>query len=173
MAMRTYMLNQPVLEALVARFQSAAMASALTEIRAAVAAKYAVMLQPPAQVLAFAPPPSMLPALPVLGMIDSDSRLTDDTGSSLTGEHDVGVVAYLANPDPDMLAWGLRYYMQAVVEVAMEGRNLGTGSADGAWGTGARRIIWGPMLQDEDPQGRARTMSWATFVLWARREEIA
>lgn len=174
--MRQYQLNEPVIKALEARMNGTStttLATALAEIAAA-NTKYAGMLTRPQQVLTWAPPPSMLTVFPTIGFIDYETALLDDTGSSVTGQHDVGIVVYLSNPDPDQLAWGLRFYMQAIVRAALEDRALGTGSPDGAWGTGARKIVPGPgILMDEDPHSRAqRSIAWATFVLWARREEL-
>lgn len=174
MAMRPYQLNVPIIRALKARMESAALETALAAIRVD-EPKYASKLVAPARVFEYAPPTSLITAFPVIGFTDVDGRLTDDTGFDVTGDYDVGIIVYLNDPDPEVLALALRLYLGAIVRVALEGRILGTGSADGAWGTVAKRVIPGPgILTDEDPAVRARHgyFAWSTFVLGARRGEL-
>ncbi len=163
-------LNEPVITALVARL-AANLPVELAAIRATLTADEAAALPDPQQVLDFAPPPGYLAGgLPAVGITDAITAAKDDTGSSVTGRHEIGIVVYFADPDQRLLAWGLRRYQQAVCRVALAGRGLGSGSVDGAYATGLARILPGQTLQDEDDP-RVFT-SWSTVVIWAEREEL-
>ena len=88
----------------------------------------------------------------------------------ISAQHSLGVVVFCSNPDQHILAWELRRYVQAIVRTCLNGRILGSGSSNGAWGTGFQRIAWGPTLESASkPQ---TWMSFALFTLWARREEL-
>ena len=122
--MLDYLLNEPIITALKARL-AAELPAELTTRSSGLPAEEAAMLAAPAQILDFAPVPSMLTAFPTIGLLDEASDLEDDTGSTVTGLHRIGIVVYLASPDQRVLAWGLRRYAQAVMKVALRQRGLG------------------------------------------------
>lgn len=171
--MADYELTTPVVEALVARLTDPG-PNGLGAQLAAVAAQHpaeAAMLMPPAsgRVLDHVPLPSEVDP-PTIGLQDAGSRLEDDTGSSSTGRHQLGVVVFLASPDQGVLARGMRLYLQAVARVVLRGRGLSDTVPGAAFGVGMERIDWGPTLGDsaEDPR---EFLTWAVLTIWARREE--
>jgi hypothetical protein len=171
-----YALNEPAILALVARLQDPAQLNAeVADIASKVAvADQAASLIPvdPALVYDFVPPPSFLTSFPAIGIQDLPSTLEDDTGSSATGKHELGIVIFYSNPDQRLLAWALRRYAQAVTRTAVNGRNLESDAQGrtGAWGTGFLRVAWGPTLSS-----KATPTTWLSFCvvqIWCRREEI-
>lgn len=168
MATLDFKLNEPIIKALQARL-TADLPAELAARAAGLPAEEAALLGPPAVVYDFVPTPGLLTQWPTVGLVDETSDLEDDTGSSVTGKHNVGIIVFLQSPDQRLLAWGLRRYAQACLAVALRERKLGNGSADGAWGTGGGKVRWGPTLGDEnDPKS---IMSWVVVSFWARREE--
>lgn len=169
-----YELNEPVVVALLARLQDPALLN--VEIAAIAAGctrqDEADSLGPvaPAQVLDFVPPPSYLVDFPTIGIQDTSTMGEDDTGSSMTGRHLMGVVVFCSDPDQHILAWQLRRYLQAITRVCLAGRTLGSTSPMAAWGTGFAGIDWGPTLASTSKP--ETWMSFAMFKMWARREEL-
>ena len=175
MAPNQYALNEPPINALLARYQDPAQLNAeIANIAAGVTRAdeaNSLVPIPPAQIFDFVPPLSYLTAFPTIGLQDMSTRFEDDTGATVTGRHVVGTVLYCSDPDQHILAWQLRRYMQAIVRTAMRDRTLGLVAPLAAWGTGAEAgIAWGPTLSSTaKPQ---TWLSWAVFALWTRREEI-
>lgn len=124
-----------------------------------------VTLTPPARVLGFVPPPELLTDMPVVGVSLLDTRVEDDIGAVAESIHRVGVVAYVADPDPAVLAVRLRRWVRAIA--------VATLPPERRWGPlfGARldRVDWGPTLATEE---EPRTwVSWAALILEARMGE--
>lgn len=166
-------LNAPIVRALIYRLQQELPAEIAARKAAAPAGEVVDqrVFDPPAQYLPFAPPAEFLTVFPTIGILDADSLIVDDTGSSATGMHDLGVIVYLATPEHQSLAWGLRHYLGAISQVVMRSRVLlDQGGNTASWGVTATRIVPGDTLQDEND---ARTfMSWAVFIARFRREEV-
>lgn len=106
-------------------------------------------LKRPAQVLDYAPPLSRLTSFPTVAVVQGQTRFTDDTGDALTGWQSLTVVVYLQSTEPRALAWGLRRYADAVMDVVLADRNLG----DNGWGIVPVSVDPGPSLtREEDPR---------------------
>lgn len=170
--MKPWLLNEPVIRALADRLRDELPAE-LAELAGGLPADEAWVLEPPAAVFDYPAAIGELDQFPVLTLTDRPSQIRDDTGSSATGRHEVLIVIHLTQPDQRLLAWGLRRYVQAVVRVALRGRQLGTGSQDGAYGTGLSAIVPGEALEVADPAGVRTWHAWAGVVVWAEREELA
>jgi hypothetical protein len=171
-----FRLNTPLVATLLDRLESELPAE-LASRASGLEPEDAALLAAPGYYLDHAPPPGELePYLgngPVLGILDVESRLEDDTGSDVTGYHELGIVVYLFSPEYRLLPRAMRRYLGAVASVALRGRALGTSASetgDGAWGTGARTVQWGPAMRDPDHGGQL--VMWSTFVMWARRSEV-
>lgn len=169
-----YELTEPIVYALLERLQDPAQLNVqVAQIAESLARQdEAASLVPvtPAQIFDFVPPPSYLTAFPSIGIEDATSLLEDDTGSTATGKHSMGIVVFCSDPDQHLLAWQLRRYLQAVTRVVLAGRTLGSENGLAAWGTGLQRIAWGPTLESVSTP---RTwMSWALLQIWCRREEL-
>lgn len=173
--MANYQLTEPGIAAIIARLEDPAQLNAeIASIAAGVtAADQAASLVPipAANINDFVPPPSFLVDFPQIGIQDMGSDLEDDTGHSATGQHRFGVVIFCSDPNPEILAWELRRYAQAVARVLLANRSFPESPAAG-WAIGAARpfIAWGPTLTKEaNPQ---TWMSWCVVHIWTRREEI-
>lgn len=175
-AARDAWLTEPGVRAILARLQDPAQLNAeIAQIAAAVtAADEAASLVPipAAQIHDFVPPPSMLTALPAIGIDHWGTQLEDDIGSSTAGRHIFGAVIYCSDPDQHLLAWQLRRYAQAVARVLLAGRSLPISSAVGAaaWGTGLDHVDWGPTLNA--PERPGTWLSWCSVAIWTRRDEL-
>lgn len=172
--MSTFQLDEPVIQAILARLEDPAQLNAqVAQIAATVTdPDQAASLVPvdPANINDFVPPPSFLVAFPAIGLQDMGTRLEDDTGHSATGRHVVGVVIFCSDPNQEILAWQLRRYAQAVTRTILAGRTLNDTITGAAWGTGLDQIAWGPTLSSTaTPQ---TWMSWCVVSIWARREEM-
>jgi hypothetical protein len=169
-----YELNEPIVQALLSRLQDPTQLNAeIANIAEGVSRQdEAASLKPiaPAQVLDFVPPPSYLTAFPTIGIQDTATLGEDDTGHSMTGKHEIGIVIFCSDPDQHILVWQLRRYLQAITRVALAGRTLPGTPGAAAWGTGFLGIEWGPTLSStSSPE---TWMSFALFRMWARREEL-
>jgi hypothetical protein len=169
-----YQLTEPVVYALLQRLQDPAQ---LNEEIASIAAGLtrqdeAASLKPvlPAQVFDFVPPPSYLTEFPTVGIQDTATLAEDDTGSTMTGRHSMGIVVFCSDPDQHLLAWQLRRYIQAITRTVLRDRTLGMESPLAAWGVGFERVSWGPTL--ESVATPTTWMSFAMLQIWARREEL-
>lgn len=170
-----YALTEPVVKALLARLQDPLQLNAeITNIAAGVTRadeKASLVPVEAAQIFDFVPPPSFLTAFPTIGIQDTATLGEDDTGSTMTGKHSMGIVIFCSDPDQHILAWELRRYLQAITRVVLANRTLGTESPLAAWGTGFLGIDWGPTLAST--AGKPVTwMSFAMLRIWARREEL-
>lgn len=121
----------------------------------------------PRVILDTPPTVKQLTNFPAVGIADGNMGFEDDVGWGATGSYEVSVVAYLSHPDPEVLAWQLRRYAQAITTVAMQGRNID----GGAWGTILKRIIPGTRLSKTDPRGQTVYMCWVAVVLQAKDEQ--
>jgi hypothetical protein len=173
--MGNYSLNEPAIAAVLARLEDPAQLNAeIASIAAGVtAADQAASLVPVpvANINDFVPPPSFLVDFPQIGIQDMGTRLEDDTGHSATGRHNLGIVIFCSDPNPEILAWELRRYAQAVVRVMLRDRAFTEAPAAG-WAIGAADplVAWGPTLSKAvNPQV---WMSWCVVQIWTRREEI-
>jgi hypothetical protein len=159
----TIQLNEPVIHALRDRLE-ADLPAVISQINADSDDDFT--LADPVAVHGFVPPIALLEDFPTVGIGDAPSRFEDDVGHSATGRHELIVIAYLQDEDQEALAWRLRRYSQALVRVALAGRNLG----DAAWGTGLVSVSPGPTLGD-DPENPQTFASWVGVRMWANRDE--
>lgn len=143
----------------------------LAEKRAGLPEDEAVALADPAAVFDFPATPALLVEFPAITMLDRPSSIEDDTGSSATGRHTIAIVGWVSNPDQRLLAWTLRYYMQAIVTVAMKDRSLSEELPGAGWALGFDGVIPGDTL--EDPSSPQEWVSWAAASFWIRRDEVA
>lgn len=159
----SYLLNEPLITALVARLQ--------TELPPAVQAindqgrdDVVLRVPLPERILDYVPSPELIVDTPTLGIQELPSTVTDDIGSSFTGVHQLAVVVFYTETELRRLAWSLRRYMQAITTVALEGRQIGD-----AWGVVFKGTVPGRTL--ERPENPDTFLSWAAVRLEARREE--
>lgn len=123
------------------------------------------VIEAPAEVFDFVPPPSRLVQFPTVGIQHGLGTLEDDQGWSATGVHELTVVSFLQTSEPDALARRLRRYAQAVARVALAGRNLGAA----AWGTTLVGVDYGPTLGERE---NSRVyMSWVAVTIRAKLDE--
>lgn len=157
----SYDLTQPIAEAFVARLNTD-LPAILTARRATLSGPDAAMLVNPAQVLDHLPPVGELVAgCPCIGFADLDTDLQLAPGWA-DGQHQIGLVIYLTNHDPGVLARALRRYTGCVVQAAVRDRAL-TDADDRAVRVLKAKIRWGDTLQDEqDPR---MILSWTVVVL--------
>ena len=174
-----YFLNEPVIKAILARLEDPTQLNVEIAQIAAVAglpADQAASLVPvPAtNIQDFVPPPSYLTDFPAIGIQDISTAGEDDTGSTMTGKHVIGIVIFCSDPSQEILAWQLRRYAQAVTRVVLATRRIGEATdAAGraaAWGVGFQGIAWGPTLSSTSKP--ATWMSFCVVQIWARREEL-
>lgn len=167
--MADFELTQPVVDALVSRL-TGDLPAHLADVAAANPDQAAMLVAPaPGAVLDHVPLPSEVQP-PTIGIQDAGTRLEDDTGSSATGRHHMGIVLFHASADQGQLARGMRLYLQAVARTVMRDRRLNTTLPGSGWGVGMDRIDWGPTLGDsaEDPR---EFLTWAVLTVWVRRDE--
>lgn len=155
-------LNEPTIRVLHARL-AAGLPAAADAVNAAVTDGHTI--DPPALVLPYIPSIEQQTAFPIVGIYDSRTLFSDDIGTSMTADHQIGVTAFLAEAELEPLAWKLRRYARAIASVALDGRTL----APGAYGTRAERVDWGPTLSDEE--GPRTWISWVTVVIGCLSEE--
>lgn len=146
-------LNTPVILALQARL-SQRFAAVLADIRTNDGV--ALPVSDPVQVFDYVPHPAEIDSgnWPCVGIGDLPTRLTDDIGSSATGEHGLAIVAFYAAADQRELAWALRRYARAMTTIALETRALLP-----AWLVTLKSIVPGPTVgAEEKPRG------WESFI---------
>jgi hypothetical protein len=161
--MAYYLLSEPLVTALVARLRTDLPAK-VAEINAAATDGIVLPLPDPSRIYAFPPQGELLTDVPVIGVQDFPSTFDDDIGSSVTGNHALGIVIWASDADQNTLAWKLRRYCQAVTTVALDQRKIGD-----AWGTLLRRVYPGPTIDAEE---NPRTwVSFAVVEISARRSE--
>lgn len=120
----------------------------------------------PVNIYEYLPPVVMITDYPTIGIGDGPTMTEDDIASSWTEVHSLLVVVHLAEQNPEALAWDLRHYVQAMVNVLASDRTL-NGSAFGA---GGFRVEPGPMLSD-NPDKPQQFMAWSGISFWAKRDE--
>ena len=165
--MADWQLNEPIIAA-VTRNLETYLSSELAVTRSDLADDEQEALPDPAAIYDFVPPPGLLTAFPVVAIEDSETRFDDDTGSSATGLHTLGIVCFLVNPDQRQLAFGLRRYLQAIVRTVLRDDRKDPNGA--YWAVNPQGVSYGPTLESEE---NPRTyMSWAVARFEFRREEI-
>lgn len=170
-----FLLNVPVVEALAARLE-ADLPAALAARQAAVDADLAAVLAAPAVVFDYPVSIGELAVFPALSITDRPTTFGPDGGGVLIARHRALIVVHLQNADQRLLAWGLRYYLGAIAEVAIADRQLpmvGGGPVAAAYGTGIDSVVPGEALEATDPEG---VDTWQTFggvLVWAERDELA
>jgi hypothetical protein len=161
--MAFFKLSEPLVTALVTRLQTDLPAK-VAEINAAATDGIVLPLPAASRIYDFPPQGELLTDFPVIGIQDFPSTFDDDIGSSVTGNHALGVIVWVSSADQRTLAMMLRRYCQAVTTVALEGRFIGD-----AWGTLLRRVYPGPTIDaEEDPR---TWVSFAVVEISARRSE--
>lgn len=158
----TFLLNEPIIVALVARLQA--------DLPAQIAAVNArttdgIQITMPGEILDFIPPPGVLTSYPTIGIGDAPAKFEDDIGSSATGVFEILIVVYEQAGDQRELAWKLRRASQAVTSVALAGRQLGPG-----WGVTLREVSPGPTLGD-DAENPQEWMSWVGVRIVVKTDE--
>lgn len=165
--MSDWQLNEPIIAA-VTRNLTDYLPAELTAIRSGLTDEEQTALPDPAQVYDFVPPPGLLTAFPVVAVEDSSTEFEDDTGSSATGVHQLGIVCFLVNPDQRLLAFGLRRYLQAIMRTILRTDRKDPNGA--YWAVNPRGLSYGPTLENEE---NPRTyMSWAVARFEFKREEL-
>jgi hypothetical protein len=171
--MHYFELNEPVVKALAAQL-AAQLPGAVDTVNADVTDGYTILY--PVQVHDHVPLLTTLAGVgfPAVAIEDMGTRFEDDIVSSVTGVHRVAVLVFLANPDPEALAWQLRRYQQAVMLAVQADRTLGGES--NAWTTRLRGIEPGPFLEpsrEPNQQGaNDQYLSWFACELEMPRAEV-
>ena len=99
---------------------------------------------------------------PALGIQDLTTELID---GNFTGQHELGVLVYLADSEEDLLSRKIRRYVRAVASVVLEGHAL----PPVAYGVTLGRINYGPTLNtEENPRP---WVTWARVPLTALSDE--
>ncbi len=127
----------------------------------------------PALVLDAPPVPGQLTQFPIVAIADGNIQFVDDVGWGATGLYEMVVLAYVMDPDPEVLAWKLRRYAQAIITTAIVGRNVDYGIYSGAWGAILKRVVPGRRVARQDPAGAQQIMSWVGVVLELKDEQNA
>ena len=165
-----FSLNETIVKALAAQL-AAQLPAAVATVNADVTDGYTIL--DPLNVYDHMPLLSTIAGagFPAVAIQDGPSRIEDDLVSSATGEHQLLVVAFLANPDPEALAWQLRRYEQAVM-LAIQADRTYSGAA---WTTRFLGIEPGPMLAPADKPnepGDSTIISWSAVEIECPREEV-
>jgi hypothetical protein len=166
-------LNAPLITALHDRL-TADLADAIAAVNATVTDGITIDTPDPGtQILDFVPAIENLACgFPAVGIQDLPGRFSNDIGSSVDGTYELAVIVFVADPELRRLGWKLRRTLQAVAQVAMDGRRLGD-----ATGTMPRGTIPGPTFERiPDPTGAEESgpktyASWMAFVFAAVRED--
>lgn len=163
-------LNEPVIKALATQL-AAQMPTTVTAVNADVSDGYTIL--PPVRVYDHMPLLSTIAGagFPAVAIEDMPSQIEDDLVSSATGAHCLAVVVFVANPDPEALAWQLRRSIQAVFLAIQADRTYG----GVAWTTTFVGVDPGPMLAPGDKpnsQGDSQYVTWAAVEIECRREEV-
>jgi hypothetical protein len=155
-----------LIPAIVAQFttQKTAITAA---INVGVAADLAIV--EPAQVLDFAPTPATLEGdLPLIGIADFPTRFEDDLVHSLTGIHQLAILAAIANPDERALAWQLRRYRSLIARMIQVDRTFGGLCRPAMFD----QIAPGPMMGNTNPEREHSYLSWFYYVITCKVDEF-
>lgn len=132
------------------------------------------MIDYPQQVLDAPPLLSQLISFPVVAIADGPMTATDDLGWTFTGNYEMAVCAYIADADPEALAWKLRRYAQAIVTTAIVGRNVDEGTYLGAWGLIVKKIVPGRRVTRTDPNsGTTSIVQYVCIIVELKDEQNA
>ncbi|MGH9380882.1 MAG: hypothetical protein ACRD2Z_09770 [Thermoanaerobaculia bacterium] len=144
----TLRLVEPAVDALRDRLEAALPAEieAINAEAAAVADGYTI--EGPQLVLDYVPNLDLLNQFPTVAIANEGTgRFEDDNAWSATGLYELGVVSFIQDADQQALVRRLRRYTLAVTRVALDDRNLGSGTGI-PWGVVLKRINYGPALAD-------------------------
>lgn len=171
-------LNEPIIKALVALLkenlgvQVAAINNEMSDD---------FLMDPPVDVLPYMPFALTLErGMPIVAVQDLPTTFDNDLQFSMESESTLGIAAILQTSDHSTLAWQLRRYVQAIVQVIQADRMLGVSSVLRS----QAQVIYteflstepGPMLGDRDPDADGvpptSFRSWTWLLIKCRRQEI-
>jgi hypothetical protein len=159
----TFLLNEPLIKALVARLQ-ADLPTVVAAVNAEARDDIELRVPNPEHILEYVPAADLLTEFPTIGIQELPTDIVDDIGSSFTGVHRLAIIVFATHVELRGLAWSLRRYMQAITTVMLDTRQIGD-----AWGVVAKGTVPGQTLERAE---HPRTyMSWAGVRLEAKRDE--
>ena len=171
-------LNEPVIKAL-AELLQANLGVECTAINNELADDYT--LEQPVAILPYMPFALTLEqGMPLVAIQDLPSTFENDLQYSMESEHTLGIASILQTSDHATLAWQLRRYNQAIMQVIQTDRMQGTSSVMRTKG-GVTYVEFlstepGPMLGDRDPDADGipptSFRSWTWLIIKCRRLEI-
>jgi hypothetical protein len=140
-----FSLNETVITALQGQL-AAELPATVQTVNADVSDGYTIL--DPVKVYDHVPPLTVLAGagFPAVAIEDGRSRFENDLIYSVDGVHQLLVVAFVSNPDPEALAWQLRRYQQAIALAIQADRTL----AGTVYTTRLNGIDPGPILAPSD-----------------------
>lgn len=167
---QNFLLNEPIIEALQNQINNQ-IQSAVDTVNASVTDGYTI--QVPAKVHKHVPLLTVLTAtgFPAIGIEDGPTRFEDDLAGAggTTGVHQLALIPFVANPDPEGLVLQLRRYQQAVMLVLQADRSLG----GVVWTTRLLGNEPGPILSPSSPEEPDGTyVSWSAIHIECPRAEV-
>lgn len=160
-----FKLDEPIIAALVAQLR-ANVAAEVDAINADVTDGR--MIEPPAQILDYAPTPSDLQGgFPIIGVASAPSKFEADLVTSVVGVHQIILVGVISNPDPSVLEWQLRRYLRLMMNIVQLDRTYGGRCR----GTILDRADPGPLVKNTNPNIDAAWLSDCYLWLRCTRDE--
>lgn len=125
-------------------------------------------IEPPAQILDYAPTPSSLQGnLPLLGIGSMPSRFEDDLVHSVAGVHQLAIIGVVAHADPGILQWQLRRYARLILNLIQLDRTYGGVCRT----TVLNNVDPGPLVGNKNPKIEADWLSWVWVIVNCTRDE--
>ena len=171
-------LNEPIIKALVSLLNEK-LGPQVTAINGELLDDF--VLEPPVAVLPYMPFSLTLEqGMPIVAVQDLPTTFENDLQHSMESESMLGIASILQTSDHQTLAWQLRRYTQAVMQVIQNDRMADTSSVLREQAA----VIYtefvttepGPMLGDRDPDADGvpptSFRSWTWLIIKCRRQEI-
>jgi hypothetical protein len=163
-----FYLQEPVVTALQNQISNQ-ISAAVAAVNADVTDGYTILT--PTKVHGHVPMLSVLSGagFPAVGIEDGPTRFEDDLVSSVTGWHQLVIVPFIANPDPEALVWQLRRFQQAIMLCIQADRTLG----GVVWTTRLLGNEPGPLLAPADREAADNSyVSWTGITVECGRSEV-
>lgn len=128
-----------------------------------------LVLDVPVHVLDYIPAVGELRDFPTVGLLHGAGTFEDDSAVSATGVYSIGIVTFVQQAEPDLLARALRRYTRSILRVALKNRAI----QGGPWGMILQSVDYGPALADV-PEGGGpptRYIAWSTVQIQCRQDE--
>lgn len=170
MSGHNFSLNESIIAGLVAQL-NAQMPTAIATVNADVEETFQII--GPAELYAYMPLLTTVSSrgFPAIAIEDLGSTIEDDLVSSVTGRHRIAVVGLVASQDPEVLAWQLRRYQQAIMLAIQFDRTLG----GACWTTTFLGVAPGPFLapaERPDQDYSSSFVSWVAIEIECVRSEV-